>query len=132
MVAEDQVGVELYVRGWRGLHGGVGFHCWGCGGDLGEEGAGWEGDEGDGSGEVGAFYAFDVEDGGDFRALSLELGLSVGLGAVGGRCGVTVGAVLAVGLLAVGCHLDEVRGADSTYMYVVRFDILLQPVTIAA
>lgn len=62
MVDEDEVGVELDVAVGAGLHGGVGFFGWGCGGDFGEEGAGGKVGLGDGAAGEGFGAAMDVEE----------------------------------------------------------------------
>jgi len=62
VVDEDEVGVELDVGVWAGLHGGVGFGGRGCSSDLGEQGASGKVGLGDcGAGE-GFGAAVDVEE----------------------------------------------------------------------
>lgn len=73
VVDEDKVRVELDVRVRAGLHGGVGFGGWGCGGDFGEDGAGGEVGLGDGRTGEGFGTAVDVEE--------------VRVGFYGGGCG---------------------------------------------
>jgi len=62
VVNEDEVGVELDMCVRAGLHGGVGFGGWGCGGNFGEEGTGREVGLGDGGAGEGFGTAMHIEE----------------------------------------------------------------------